>query len=113
LVVLNPEHAATIHADGWSKQDVQRFLFEQARNPRQLLQGRGMAPLRPQGFADVDPVPVVPSAADVLVIVAGTYGPHSMVGIPWGYSRAVTKAVTLRDGRSARRISDFCQRGEP
>jgi hypothetical protein len=113
LVVLNPDHAAMIHADGWNKQDVQRFLFEHARNPRQLLQGRGIAPLRPPAFAALDPVPVVPSPADVLVLVAGTSGPHSMVGIPWGYSRAVTKAVTLRDGRPARHISDFNQRGGP
>lgn len=109
LVVLNPEHAYTIHADGWSKQDVQRFIFEQARNPRHLLEGRGIAPMHPKAFADLDNVPVVNGPEEVLVIVAGNHGPHSMVGIPWGYSRAVTKAVTLRDGQPARHIGDFNQ----
>lgn len=109
LVLLNPEHAQTMAADGWSKADVQRYLYEQARNPRRLLAGRGIVPIRPPAFADLDPVPVVQSPAEVLVIVAGTHGPHSMVGIPWGYSRAVTKAVTLRDGTPARSVSDFCR----
>jgi hypothetical protein len=107
LVLLNPQHAHTLHADGWSKQDVQRCIFEQARHPRHLLHGRGIAPMRPKAFADLDPVPVVPSPEDVLVLVAGAHGPHSMVAIPWGYARAVTKAVTLRDGRPARHINDF------
>ena len=33
LVVLGPEHAATIAADGLTKSDVQRFVFEHARIP--------------------------------------------------------------------------------
>src|SRR5881296_1364590 len=33
LVVLGPEHARTIAADGFSKADVQRFVFEHARLP--------------------------------------------------------------------------------
>ena len=41
VVLLNLAHARLIHADGWSKQDVQRYLFEHARNPRPLLAGRG------------------------------------------------------------------------
>ena len=33
LVVLGPEHAATIAADGFTRADVQRFVFEHARLP--------------------------------------------------------------------------------
>jgi hypothetical protein len=33
LIVLGPEHAATIASEGWTKPDVQQFLFEQARVP--------------------------------------------------------------------------------
>ena len=33
LVVLGPEHAATIAADGFTRADVQRFVFENARMP--------------------------------------------------------------------------------
>lgn len=107
LVLLNPEHAQIIHAAGWGKSDVQRYLFEHARNPRHLLTGRGISPVRPATFATMDEIPVVPRPEDILVFVVGTNGPHSMVGIPWGYSRAVTKAVSLRDGRPARHLHDF------
>ena len=107
LVLLNPEHAHRPSAAGWSKADVQRYLFEQARNPRARLAGRGVPAVRPASFASLAQVPVVRSPDDVLVMVVGAPGPHSMVGIPWGYSRAVTKAVTLHNGRAARRISDF------
>src|SRR6266498_159805 len=37
LVVLGPEHAATIAADGFTKADVQRFVFEHARLPLRRL----------------------------------------------------------------------------
>lgn len=106
LVLLNPEHAQIIHAAGWSKIDVQCYLFDHARNPRHLLEGRGITPIRPASFETVDAIPVVPGPDDVLVMVAGTIGPHSMVGIPWGYSRAVTKAVTLQNGQPLRHIRD-------
>ena len=33
LVVLSPEHAHTIHRDGWSKPDVRQFLFENTGVP--------------------------------------------------------------------------------
>lgn len=107
LVLFNPEHAHLVHRDGWSKADVQRYLFEQARNPRHLLDGRGIRPVRPQALEDLDNVPVVLSPDHVLVIVAGTTGPHSMVGLPWGYSSAVSRPILLRDGTPARRIQDF------
>jgi hypothetical protein len=110
LVFLNPEHAEIIHHDGWSKRDVQQYLYEQARNPRQMLEGRGITPVRPATFDTFEDIPVVPGPEDILVVVAGTHGPHSMVGIPWGYSRAVTKPVLLRTGQPARHVQDFQQR---
>ena len=42
LVVLGPEHAATIAADGFSPSDVQRFVFEHARLPLGRLKLGGM-----------------------------------------------------------------------
>src|SRR5262249_6329625 len=37
FVVLCPEHAATIASHGWSRDDVQSFLYERARLPRGVL----------------------------------------------------------------------------
>ena len=42
LVVLGPEHAATIAADGFTRADVQRFVFEHARLPLGRLKLGGM-----------------------------------------------------------------------
>ncbi len=42
LVVLGPEHAATVAADGFSRADVQRFVFEHARLPLGRLKLGGM-----------------------------------------------------------------------
>ncbi|MFQ5898564.1 MAG: hypothetical protein ACE5JN_09990 [Candidatus Methylomirabilia bacterium] len=40
LVVLSPEHARTIAADGWSKADVRQFLWERLQKPfKELLPG--------------------------------------------------------------------------
>lgn len=111
VVLLNPAHARLIHADGWRKPDVQRFLFEHARNPRQWLTGRGIEPVRSAALADQALIPVVSSPEDVLVFVVGAYGPHTMVGLPWGYSRAVTKAVMRHDGQPARHLLE-CYRGD-
>jgi hypothetical protein len=110
LVLLNPEHAWTMHADGWSKQDVQRFLCEQPRVSRRVLEERGIVPMRSSGIAHDEQVPVVSRPDDVLLLVAGTHGPHSMVGMSWGYSRAVTRAVTLCDGQPVRHLSECRQR---
>ncbi len=109
LVMLNPEHAWTMHADGWSKRDVQRFLCEQARVSRRVLEERGIVHGRPTGFAHEEQVPVVSRPDDVLLLVAGTHGPHSMVGMSWGYSRAVTRAVTSRDGQPVRHLNECRQ----
>jgi hypothetical protein len=105
LVLLNPEHAWTIHADGWSKQDVQRFLCEQTRVAWRGLADRGVVHATPPSVAQGEQVPVVARPDDVLLLVAGTHGPHSMVGMSWGYSRAVTLAVAWRDGQPVRHLS--------
>lgn len=90
VVFLNPAHAAMVAAAGWSKSDVQRFLFKHARNPRESLRGRGIAPIWPESFAGLDPVPVAAGPEDFLVVVAGAPGLASQVAVPWGLSRAVS-----------------------
>jgi hypothetical protein len=111
VVLLNPAHARVIYGDGWSKQDVQRFLFEHMRNPRHGLTGRGIEPVRSAVLADPALIPVLSSPEDVLVFVAGAPGPHTMVGLSWGHSRAVTKAVMRHDGRPAHHLLE-CYMGD-
>jgi hypothetical protein len=109
LVLLNPEHARMVADAGWSKRDVQHFLFDHARNPAEALRGRGIAPNRPAWTRSAERIPVVSSPDEVLVIVAGGDGPQSMVAIPWGYARAVTRPVAFRDGRPIRSVGELAR----
>jgi len=99
LVVLGPEHAATIAADGFSPSDVQRFVFEHARLPLGRLKLGGMWgmhdwPLWMQKVTDEQVLlPMVPSPDDIYVMVAGGSGKHSCVVPNCTFSRAVSKAV--------------------
>jgi hypothetical protein len=107
-VVIGPEHAATLRAEGWSKADVKQFLFDMARRPLRELRGAG------EFYGDktfevywprwVDPndenarVPVVRQPQDLLVFVAGgSAGRFSAVISGWGAmgTRAVTKPVAF------------------
>ena len=99
LVVLGPEHAATIAADGFSRADVQRFLYEQARRPLARLKIGGMWGIHdwPRWMTTVDGgalLPIVPAPEDVLVMVAGGPGKHSVVVPNCCFSRAVSRAIT-------------------
>ncbi len=99
LVVLGPEHAQTIAADGLRAPDVQRFVFEHARLPLGRLKLGGMWgmhdwPLWMQKVTDERALlPMVPSTDDIYVMVAGGSGKHSCVVPNCTFSRAVSKVV--------------------
>ncbi|MBI4636704.1 MAG: hypothetical protein HY727_10190 [Candidatus Rokubacteria bacterium] len=99
LIVLGPEHARTIADDGFTRADVQRFIFEHARLPLGTLKLGGMWGMQdwPRWMTAVtDPaalMPQVPSPDDVLVIVAGGAGKHSAVVPNCTFSRAVSRPL--------------------
>jgi hypothetical protein len=94
FVIMNPEHAGLVARAGWTKADVQAFLFERARVPRANTVGRAIRPTWPPSFSDLDPVPVVEKPEEIFVVVSGGLGGmQSAVALPWGYCRAVTVAV--------------------
>lgn len=81
VLVLGPEHARSIADDGWTKADVQQFLYECARQPWRLVRGRGksLGPhFPPWVHEDDDMVPIVNRPEDLLIIVAGGAGGKSM-----------------------------------
>ena len=99
LVVLGPEHAATIAAAGWSKRDFKRAFWERARVPLSAFSGENLA-----RFAVIDParfaakpaetrVHVAKTADDVMVVVAGGPGKHSAIVPTFGDTRAVTATI--------------------
>ncbi len=98
LVVLGPEHAATVAEDGFTRQDVQRFLYEHARRPLHQLKQGGMWGIHdwPRWMATSNDhawLPIVPGPDDVLVMVAGGAGKHSSVVPNCCFSRAVSRRV--------------------
>lgn len=101
LVVLGPEHARTIADDGFTRADVQRFLYERARLPLGLLKRGGMWgihdwPAWMRAVTDDQAwLPQVPSPDDVLVVVAGGPGKHSAVVPNCCFSRAVSRPIVV------------------
>jgi len=102
LIVLGPEHAATIAGDGFTRADVQRYVFEHARLPLRTLKLGGMWGIQDwprwmMAVTDDDALlPQVPSPDDVFVIVAGGPGKHSAVVPNCTFSRAVSRPISVR-----------------
>ena len=101
-LVLCPEHAAEIHASGLTKQDVREYVFQNARMPLKRLEGIAHYGNRnwPRWIDESDPdamIPIVGSADDVLVVVAGGDGRHSAWLAGWGVTRRTTQVVEQPD----------------
>ena len=97
FVVLCPEHAAQAASEGWSREDVQFFLYEAARLPvrvwREHFPFRGMDVPWAKSIDDPDvPMPLVSRPDNLRVLVAGGVGKHSCVIPSWG---GITRSVTL------------------
>ena len=88
LFVICPEHADTLAAGGWSKDDVRRAMFEAVHRPAGELR-HGEFTARVAAAADAEPIPKLDSPDDIVLIVAGgeagrfsaVFGP--CVGMDW------------------------------
>jgi hypothetical protein len=97
FVVLCPEHAFTIAAAGWSREDVQAYLFQKARLPRSVLRGAfEVVRWDPWMLAVDDPdalLPMTAQADNIRVLVAGGAGKHSCIIPSWGVTRSATVPI--------------------
>jgi hypothetical protein len=97
FVVLGPEHAATIAGHGWSRRDVQSFLYERARLPCGVLRDAfDTVAWEPWLAAIGDDSTLLPMTGDpdnIRVLVAGGAGKHSCVIPSWGLTKSVTVAI--------------------
>ncbi|MEX2145761.1 MAG: hypothetical protein WED01_01955 [Candidatus Rokuibacteriota bacterium] len=99
LLLLGPEHAATVAASGWSKDDLRRAVWEAARVPLSRFSEENLERFRaitPDRFADRPPDTQVPIAArpdDLMVVVAGGPGKHSSIVPTFGATRSVTEEI--------------------
>jgi hypothetical protein len=113
LLLLGPEHAATIARDGFSKEDVKKFLFEEARVPVDHFPSVGwqwirqMRPHWEEAFEKKGRIPLVDRWEEVQVAVAGGAGKHSAFIPTFGATKPVTKAIIRKDGRPVRSVKEF------
>jgi len=106
MLILGPEHAATIAKEGYTKDDVKRAIYEEARIPLTYFSEeqieRRLTRYLPKRFKDRHRsdamVPLAQRWEDVMVLVAGGTGKHSMYVPTFGSTRSVTKAVLKPDG---------------
>lgn len=102
VVVLGVEHAKAVGGKGWSRTDVQKFLYENARNSMRELQF-GRAPADrfynrhwPEWFDRKSDglYPVVSNPESILLIVAGgAEGRFSAVVPNWGLPGSQTLSI--------------------
>ena len=99
LVILGPEHAATVAGGGWSKSDFKRALWERAQVPLARFDPSNIerfAVIHPAGFKDRPPQTLVPIArewSDIMIVVAGGAGKHSVFVPTFGATRSVTLRI--------------------
>lgn len=102
-VLLNPQFGRYLADGGWSKKDIQRFVQEYARAPRERHWQRyaGTMPKELLSVSDTDTMPLIlsrsPGQQKVIVVISGRHS--SYVGLAIGSKRPeetfVTKKVDL------------------
>ena len=99
LVILGPEHAATVAGGGWSKDDFKRALWERAQVPLSRFDPSNIerfAVIHPAGFKDRPPetrAPIARQWSDIMIVVAGGAGKHSVFVPTFGATRSVTRRI--------------------
>jgi hypothetical protein len=94
-VVLAGEHMQTIAADGWSKADIRKFIFENTTNTIAHFKRTARLPgaVRPEDETAMRPL--VQSPDDILVVAAGGRAGSFSCFIPGWASRTSSEAVTV------------------
>jgi hypothetical protein len=101
LVIVGPEHARTIADSGWSKTDLKRALWERGRVRMDAFSQENITRYKhiiPGRFDATDPsATITPTVRweDVMVMVAGGPGKHSVVVPTFGATRAVTARIEV------------------
>ncbi len=118
LVVVGPEHAASIARDGFSKADVKKYLFEHARIPLGAFSEHNIERRMPQWTSYLPDItidqrdrmlPIIKSEDGVHVIVVGGAGKHSAYIPTFGPTRPVTLALKKRDGTLVKALGELRQ----
>jgi preprotein translocase subunit SecD len=114
LIVMGPEHARTVADGGYSKADAKRYIQEHAHLPlgrfsKENIERRMRVTFKEKyANAGMDaPVYMVQRPEDILIAVIGGAGKHSAIIQTFGATKAVTRALKLRDGSYATSVEQF------
>jgi hypothetical protein len=93
-VVLAGEHMRTIAADGWSKSDIRKYIFENTTSTIAHLKRTARMPgaIKPEDETATRPLVLTPD--DILVVAAGGRAGSFSCYIPGWASRTSSQAVT-------------------
>ena len=106
---VSPEHARTISRDSWDKQDVKNYLHENSVVPFELGD-RGGRKLDEEWIVD-GYVHITRSPDDVVLVVAGGTGRHTMIAHGFGTSsESVTLPILFKDRTPVQSVQDYKKR---
>ena len=97
LVVISPELMAYLDEAGWSRQQVQRFLFEKTQRPaREWIAWERID--HPDSIVDREQLIGSVAEASRITVVPGGGAAGAFIDIipSWGSSRSVTKEIQQR-----------------
>lgn len=113
LLILGPEFAKKIAGEGFSKGDVKRFLYENARASLTSVEGLQKFRARRKSLFDetrnlLSQFTIADKPEDIMVLVAGGGGPHAQyVGSFFNNTRSVTLPIAWKNGNPVRSMKDF------
>ncbi len=94
VVVIAGEHMRTIAADGWSKADIRKHVFEHTQNSLAHLKRTGRLAGAVTAADETTLRPMLASPEDILVVAAGGRAGSFSAYIPGWASRRTSEAVT-------------------
>lgn len=105
VLIMGPQHARLIASGGYSKQDVKRFLWEHARISFSDIPRGNLVSFSEKNmklFADAGMearAPIAGSPADIMIIVMGGVGTHSLSVQTQLACKTVTAPIAHKDGK--------------
>ena len=116
LIVMGPEHAATIANDGISKKEAKKIIAKLSTLPLGAFSKENIDRRFKVQFAETyknagmdAPVPMVHNADNIVIAVIGGAGKHSAIIPTFGATRVVTRVLKRKDGQYARSMADMCE----
>ena len=95
FVILGPEHAATIHRDGWTIADMQEKIYKDSAVEASRLSKEKHAGYEEREIPLVDNrYHLTPSPAEIQILVAGGPGKHSAYSPSFGHHEACSVRIS-------------------